>query len=290
MTATGTGPAISPPRPRDENGLRQLLPMLQCPVSRRPLVWRSSQSLATDDGLRIWPVERFRPILHPALDRVVDRGQHVSHEICAEALAVIDAADGPVLNLSAGGTRSWNPKVVEAETAIFRNTDVVIDVHALPFVDNAFAAVVALNAFEHFRNPFQAAAEIARVLRPGGRLFIHTAFLQPLHEAPCHYFNATKQGVLEWFPGFTPERIRVSDNFNPFFTYGWLAHELDTRVRAHLPPAEAARIMDLSLGELARIWQSPDRWKHPIWEAFTRLPQEAQEGIAAGFEYVGRRR
>jgi len=290
MTAAWTEPSAPPPRPRDENTLRQLLPVLQCPVTRRPLVWRSSQRLATDDGLRTWPVEGFRPILHPALERVVDRGQHVSHEICAAAQEVIDAAEGLVLNLSAGGTRCWNPKVVEAEAAIFRNTDVVVDVHALPFVDNAFTAVVALNAFEHFRNPFQAAAEIARVLRPGGRLFIHTAFLQPLHEAPFHYCNATKQGLLEWFPGFTAERLRVSENFNPFFAYGWLAHELDTRVRAHLPPAEAARIMNLSLAELARIWLSPDRWQHPVWQAFASLPQEAQEGIAAGFEYIGRRR
>ena len=286
MTTT----ASPPPRPRDENRLRELLPILQCPVTRRRLVWKNSQTVAVDDGSRTWRVHDFRPVLHPGLERLVDHGQHISHDICAEAQAVVEAADGLVLNLSAGGTRQWQPRVVEAEAAIFRNTDVVVDVHSLPFVDGAFAAVVALNAFEHFRRPFEAAAEIARVLRPGGRVFIHTAFLQPLHEAPQHFFNATKHGILEWFSAFAPESVRVSDNFNPFFTIGWLAYEIGATASRHLPPAEAQRIVDLPLGEFARIWTSPERHLHPVWQAFSRLPQEAQEGLAAGFEFVGRRK
>jgi SAM-dependent methyltransferase len=235
-------------------------------------------------------MERLRPVLYPGLPEVKEREEHVSHAICREAQQLIDETDGLVLNLSAGGTAAWHPQVVEVETAIFRNTDVVADVHSLPFVDGAFAGVIALNAFEHFRNPFQAAAEIARVLAPGGRLLIHTAFLQPLHEAPWHYFNATKHGVLEWFPQFTTETIRVSPNFNPFFTVGWLAHELGVRMHAHLTAEEANLVTGLTLAEIAAIWGSPDRWQHPVWRAFERLPQEAQEGIAAGFEFVGRRR
>ncbi len=288
--AATTEPGVPPPRPRDEQSLRKLLAILRCPATGRPLEWRSSQELITDDGSRTWPVEQLRPVLYPALGEVQDRGEHVSHTICHDAQRVIDEVDGLVLNLSAGGTHSWHPQVVEAETAIFRNTDVIADVHALPFVDGAFAAVIALNAFEHYRNPFQAAAEIARVLAPGGRLFMQTAFLQPAHEAPWHFFNATKHGVLEWFPQFTTETIRVSPNFNPFFTVGWLAHELGVRVHAHLTPAEAKLVTDLTLAEIVGIWASPDCWHHPVYKALSRLPQEAQEGIAAGFEYVGRRR
>ena len=290
MTATSHQPPYPPPRPRDERRLRELIGILRCPLTGRKLVWKNSHKVALEDGSGTWPVQQFRPLLHPELAAVNDRGQHVSHPIGAEAQAIIDSADGLVLNLAAGGTRDWNPKVVEAETAIFRNTDVIADVHRLPFVDGAFAAVVALNAFEHFRNPFQAASEIARVLRPGGRLFIHTAFLQPLHEQPYHYFNATKFGVLEWFSAFTPETVRVSDNFNPFFTIAWLAHEIGICARQHLTAEDAACIAQMSLEDFGRLWLAADRHTHPVWKAFTRLPQEAQEGLAAGFQFVGRRR
>jgi hypothetical protein len=40
----------------------------------------------------------------------------------------------------------------------------------------------------------RAAAEILRVSKLSS-LAIHTAFLQPLHEAPLHFYNATEHGV-----------------------------------------------------------------------------------------------
>ena len=290
MTTAQPDPWTLPPRARDASRLRELLKILQCPVTRRPLIWQEDGFVITDDGSYRWPVESLRPVLHPTLEKVADQTDHVSHHICAEAQKVLDETDGIVLHLSAGGTRRWSQNVVEAETAIFRNTDVVVDVHSLPFVDHAFSAVVALNAFEHFRNPFLAAKEITRVLKPGGQLFIHTAFLQPLHDNPYHFCNATKYGLLEWFPDLVTESLRVSENFNPFFVFAWLAHELDARLQAHLPKEEATPIMNLSLAKLAEIYRSPGLWQHPMRRSLATLPQEAQQGLAAGFEYVARRR
>ena len=66
--------------------------------------------------------------------------------------------------------------------------------------------------------------------------------------------------------------------------------ELDERTREHLTPDQARLVMQLPLRELARIWRSPARWQHPVQLALSRLPQAAQEGIAAGFEFLGRRR
>jgi demethylmenaquinone methyltransferase/2-methoxy-6-polyprenyl-1,4-benzoquinol methylase len=43
---------------------------------------------------------------------------------------------------------------------------------ALPFRDGAFARVVAVDSFHHFRDHTRAAAELLRVLAPGGRLVI----------------------------------------------------------------------------------------------------------------------
>jgi SAM-dependent methyltransferase len=72
---------------------------------------------------------------------------------------------------------------------------VVGDARALPFRDNVFDRVFAFNVFEDLRQLSLAACEIHRVLKPGGSLVLHTPFLQPLHEAPHHYFSATEYGV-----------------------------------------------------------------------------------------------
>jgi SAM-dependent methyltransferase len=52
---------------------------------------------------------------------------------------------------------------------------------------------------EHVRDPFACAAELIRVLKPGGELVCSVPFLQPLHGFPHHYYNMTGQGVLALF-------------------------------------------------------------------------------------------
>ncbi len=191
------------PRPRSRQRLEEIVPLLRCPASGCKLRIESEQALVTEDGSRRWPLKRGRPIFFGSPEDVrVFPDTHLSNPIPVLAMKLIEEAQGPVLNMSAGGTRFWLPNVVELETALFRNTDIVGDGHALPFGDGVFDAVLAINAFEHYREPDKAVSEILRVLKPGGRVFIHTAFLQPLHEPPWHFFNCTKFGLLEWFSPF----------------------------------------------------------------------------------------
>lgn len=61
----------------------------------------------------------------------------------------------------------------------------VSDVRALPFADASFDAVYSMGTIEHFDETEQAVAEMARVLKPGGRAIIgvpnrHDPFLRPL--------------------------------------------------------------------------------------------------------------
>lgn len=49
----------------------------------------------------------------------------------------------------------------------------VADGAELPFVDNAFDVVISVNVLEHVKNPFWVLRECQRVLRPGGRLYLH---------------------------------------------------------------------------------------------------------------------
>ncbi|HEY0664150.1 MAG TPA: class I SAM-dependent methyltransferase, partial [Thiobacillaceae bacterium] len=59
------------------------------------------------------------------------------------------------------------------------------DVRALPFLDGTFDAIYSMGTIEHFDETEQAVAEMARVLKPGGRAIIgvpnrHDPFLRPL--------------------------------------------------------------------------------------------------------------
>ncbi|PYK72558.1 MAG: glycosyltransferase, partial [Verrucomicrobia bacterium] len=114
---------------------------------------------------------------------------HVSNPIGADFEEILRKGDGVILHIGAGATPQKYPTCIEFEHKIFKHTDVVGDAHQLPFRDGSFDRVFAFNVFEHLREPARAAAEVARVLKPGGTVAIHTAFLQAVHEEPAHFYN-----------------------------------------------------------------------------------------------------
>jgi ubiquinone/menaquinone biosynthesis C-methylase UbiE len=71
------------------------------------------------------------------------------------------------------------------------------DVTRLPFADDAFDAVVTSFSMHHWDHPAGAVPELARVLRPGGRLYVYDfghAPFQVLTE------TASEQGLFDGAP------------------------------------------------------------------------------------------
>ncbi len=268
-----------------------LLPILRCPQTGQKLAFNADRTaLVSLDGLRSWPILQGRPLLSPELAAPqIMPVEHISNELPAPALELIRGTDGLVLNLSAGGSRERAPNVVEVEYAIFRHTDLVADAHALPFDDESFSAIVVMNAFEHYREPHKVAAELYRILKPGGQVLIRTAFLQPLHERPWHFFNCTRYGLAEWFKAFETEVLHVSENFCPNHSIAWLASESEAALRQDVSPEAAAAFEAATLGELVGVWRDPSRRTTPLWTDFQRMTQTSQEVTAAGFEFLGRK-
>lgn len=149
------------------------------------------------------------PVLLPHVDPAsVDRRGEAeglpTHNATQLGLPAVDAALGrgdQVLELGAGVDVSRSPLILKTDAFVYAadSLDVVADAHALPFEDGSFDFVFSLAVFEHLARPWVAAREIARVLRPGGRVFTLCAFMQPLHGWPDHYFNMTASGLREIF-------------------------------------------------------------------------------------------
>lgn len=268
----------------------RLLPILRCPETRQPLRRADDGTLETMDGRRTWPLIAGRPNLFPNLENPRIHGEtHVSNPLDQSALRQVRQTDGWVLNLSAGGTVQKFEHVVEAEAAVFRHTDILADAHCLPFADRTFALVVAYNAFEHYRDPRLAADEIFRVLRPGGQVLIRTAFLQPLHEAPWHFYNCTRYGLMRWFAAFETSHLVVSENFHAGHTLGWIASECEAALRRDVSSAAADLFKNATIGDFIAMWREEAPRSKRLWRNFLHLTPDSQEIAAAGFEYMGRR-
>ncbi len=140
-----------------------------------------------------------------------------------ETVGWIEAlADGLILDVGAGYRPVYYSNVENFVMMDYATTDVVGVAHRLPFKDDAFDGVISIAVLEHVKDPFRCAAEIARVLKPGGWLKCCVPFLQPLHGYPHHYFNMTHEGLRTLFEGYlTIERQEVTNPTHPIWAIAW---------------------------------------------------------------------
>lgn len=88
----------------------------------------------------------------------------------------------------------------------------VADAHALPFADGSFDAVVAIEVFEHLRDPVLATSEILRVIRPNGSVFITIPFMFRVHGDPYDFQRFTAGGLESLFEDHFDCRIDPMGN------------------------------------------------------------------------------
>lgn len=65
--------------------------------------------------------------------------------------------------------------------------DIVSDIAAIPVADGSFDAVLCTEVLEHVADPVRVLGELARVLRPGGKLVLTAPFASYTHIAPHFY-------------------------------------------------------------------------------------------------------
>ncbi|MBI3682008.1 MAG: class I SAM-dependent methyltransferase [Acidobacteria bacterium] len=93
--------------------------------------------------------------------------------------------------------------------------DVVGDLAALPFPENAFDAALSIVTLEHVRDPARVLGELARVLKPQGSLLLVAPQDWEVHQPPHDYYRYTRYGVryLLDSAGFEPGDVQPAGGY-----------------------------------------------------------------------------
>jgi SAM-dependent methyltransferase len=195
------------------------------PLARRGryavLVWQGDRLAAVDPGrvdslLREHWAEAHRrnpPMWAP---------DHLTHRAITDAMAGF-AASFPagsgtrVLDVGCGGKPYlpyWRGRIAEYIGLDIVDGPAVDVVHAaeqLPFPDASFDACVSSQVLEHVDDPHAVAGEVARVLRPGGRLLVAAPCMWEIHCTPDHW-RFVEGGLRRLFSGFHDVEVTPCGN------------------------------------------------------------------------------
>lgn len=185
----------------------------------------------------------------------------------AGQLAELVAGGGTILDV---GTSARFAKELAPHRGLFTDVDYVAagyepkrtgspddcdrheDILALSYADGSLDGVICLEVLEHVADPFKAASELVRVLRPGGRLICSVPFMTSYHgkggESARHdaypdYWRFTHEGLQALFPGLSSAVV----------------YPVDGRVEARLQQWLPHTVLNASL-----IRSALDRWDVPM--------------------------
>lgn len=207
-----------------------------------------------------------------------------SHNYSEDIMQLIRGnPDKLFLDIGSGLRPTYFSNVVNTEIYRSVTADVLCVGEDLPFEDEQFDYVFAFAVLEHTRRPWDVAAEMIRVLKPGGFLHVDYPHLAPVHGYPHHYFNATPQGSRSLFEhacdirSIAPHPAQI-----PLYALRWILGIW----RDALPPEAAARFNSWTVGQI--LDEPPD--------VQTGLPQvsgldmETQMMISAGTYLIAQKR
>lgn len=117
-------------------------------------------------------------------------------------------SNGYRLNVGSGSRRFSIP-VINLDLFMDNEVDVAGDALHLPFIHESFDTIICTGVLEHIPDPCSAILEIFRVLKPGGKVFIETPFIQTYHTSPEDYYRWTSQGLIHLLKDFEVLELHI---------------------------------------------------------------------------------
>jgi SAM-dependent methyltransferase len=154
--------------------------------------------------------------------------------------------------------------------------DAAADIRQLPLADATVDVVLVEHVLEHVLDPIQAAAEIERVLRPGGLVVATIPFCFPWHGVPVDFFRVTPSGMLALFRGCEVRYLEAGMGNGSALGYGAATTLLANQRRGRLARRAAYVIVRILVSPLKRL----DRLGGPGGQVVS---------FAAEYQFLGRR-
>ena len=147
-----------------------------------------------------------------------------------------------VVNVGCGVVRRFEPvctsHYLATDLRVLPNVDFSSDASSLPVADRSVDMVLALELLEHVPDPTAVLREIARVLKPGGRVIVSVPSTVPRHD-DNDYWRFTAQGLEQL--GLTSfDHVEVHVFGGTFEALGYLAEYYTSLDPARAPSPRAA--------------------------------------------------
>jgi SAM-dependent methyltransferase len=178
-----------------------------------------------------------------------------------------------------------HPEIWDKLEQLHGIVDIWGDGQRMPFKPATFDTVLALEMLEHVADPDACVAEIARVLRPTGRLLLTVPLVAPLHQWPFDFYRYTPKGIEALLArhAFAIEHVMPRGNFasaTGATISHWLIRSIGSRKLQHDGSVELSR------------WRAP--FVLPLIafvQLFFKLYEKlsSDQGTSLGYAVVARR-
>ena len=174
---------------------------------------------------------------------------------------------GKVLNAGAG-MRDIGPlvegKLYSQDIQPAPHIDIEGPLHEIPVDDGFFDTIICNAVLEHVANPNEVLAELNRVCRDGGVLYLTVPFMQPEHLDPTDYQRYTLPGLERLVTRHGFEVTESGGVHSVYTTLAWI-------VREWLAPKQgfaAASMRRALYPYLRRKCRSSDEYVHSLASAY----------------------
>ena len=169
---------------------------------------RAGNKEVRSDNL-IYELKHYLKQYFPRLSFVLYRLLNVRVGRSAHSLVRALPHDALILNVGSGA-KPVDPRVVNVDFMPQPGVDVVANAYVLPFKNESADLIICESLLEHLEYPERAVAEMHRVLKSGGTVFIVTPFMFGFHSSPDDFYRWTIPGMRVLLKGFLVEKAGVA--------------------------------------------------------------------------------